>query len=130
MKIIKSLLIVVEAFVGTTALWGGMVLIATNGMGMPQEWLGKNFSSFLLPGIILCGVGILNLAAAISHLVQYRFQNELSASSGFGIMIFEFAQLYLLERAFWLQIFYFLLGLIIIVFTMMYSRNIYNRKSI
>ena len=98
-KIITLLLAILLLFTGVISVASGAAMIATNGMGMPLEWLeGTAFDSYLVPGLILAiviaGVTIL---AGILLLKNKKGAHEAAAASGFGLLIWLFTEMYVLE---------------------------------
>ncbi len=76
----------VLAFEGLGALWGGPLLVfAPNGsiMNMPTEILRGIFADFLVPGLVLTGLGVLNVAAFVVVLLR-RPSSLLWASLALG----------------------------------------------
>ena len=53
-RIISKILAILLLFTGLVSIISGIMMIVTNGMGMPISWLeGTAFSSYLIPGLIL-----------------------------------------------------------------------------
>ena len=99
-KIITLLLAILLLFTGVISVASGAVMIVTNGMGMPLEWLeGTAFTSYLVPGLILliiiAGVTML---AGIMLLKSKKGAHEAAAASGFGLLIWLFTEMYVLEK--------------------------------
>lgn len=112
------ILAVIHLLMGISAAVGGIYLAATDGMGMPLEWLsGSPFDSFLWPGIILAAVvGGTQLAAVCSIFRKRRFWPEMSGVASFGILIWIFMEMYFVRQASsFLQVLYFGLGIITLV---------------
>ena len=94
------LLAILLLFTGVISVISGAVMIATNGMGMPLEWLdGTAFSSYLAPGLILLIViaGVATLAG-IFLIKKKKGALEAAAASGFGLLIWLFTEMYVLEK--------------------------------
>ena len=121
----RKLLILILFFLGATAVVGGIQLIRTNGMGMPQEWLATTpFSSFLIPGLILSIiVGGTSLLAILLLIRHHKYGLETSAIAGFGVQIWIFTQIYMLHHASFLQIVYFTTGILILILTILLLRK-------
>lgn len=121
----RKLLILVLFFLGITAVIGGIELIRTNGMGMPQEWLSTTpFSSFLIPGLVLSLIiGGTSLLAILLLIRHHKYGLEASAIAGFGIQIWIFTQIYMVRHASFLQILYFATGILILIFTILLLRE-------
>lgn len=122
-RIIKILTVFIELFIGMTAILGGFGLIASDGLGTPVSWLNGYFPSYFIPGLFLIFVGIINFLAAWTLSRNFKHQYEFSTSAGFGIIIFEFFELYIMLHSHFLQIFYLILGIIILVSTMHLIRS-------
>jgi hypothetical protein len=117
-------LVLVEGLVGITAVRGGYSLIATNGLGMPIEFLQSSpFESFLIPGLILLFiVGGSNLIAALLIWRRSKYALEASAVAGFGLLIWIVVEQYIIAHPHVLQLIYFALGTLILIFTMLLLR--------
>jgi len=100
------------AFGALSAAVGAVLAIAANGAGVPLEYLKNSpFSSFFIPGLILgVVVGGTQLAAAIALLAKRDIALLLSAIAGFGMLIWIFVELALMQQFSWLQAAYFILG--------------------
>jgi hypothetical protein len=97
-RIISKILAILLLFTGLVSIISGIMMIVTNGMGMPISWLeGTAFSSYLIPGLILlvviAGVTIL---AGILLIMRKKGAIEASAASGFGLLIWLFTEMYIL----------------------------------
>lgn len=101
---------------------GGVKLLTSNGMGIPVSLLHGWFDSYHVPAIMLMLIGTLNIYAAFTLFTKSKIIHELSVSAGFSIMIFEFAQLYIINKSMWLQIFYFGLGMVIVLLSILLNR--------
>jgi hypothetical protein len=100
------------AFGALSAAVGAVLAIAANGAGVPLEYLRNSpFSSYFIPGLILgVVVGGTQLAAAIALLAKRGIALLLSAIAGFGMLIWIFVQLAMIQQFSWLQAAYFILG--------------------
>jgi hypothetical protein len=105
-------LIVLVVFGALSALVGAVLAIAANGAGVPLEYLKNGpFSSYFVPGLILgVVVGGTQLAAAIALLAKRGIALLLSAVAGFGMLIWIFVELAMIQQFSWLQAAYFILG--------------------
>lgn len=112
----KIFLVLLFGMAASAAL-GGFDL-AFNGnrwMKLPAELL-TGFSSLVTPGLILLFVvGGTNLIAAIAVAKRSKWAVELSATAGFGLMIWFFTELYLFRGTNPVQIVYFSWGLLILI---------------
>jgi len=99
-RIVSLLLAILLLFTGFVSVISGIVMIATNGMGMPLEWLdGTAFTSYLVPGLILLIViaGVTTLAG-ILLIKKKKGAHQAAAASGFGLLIWLFTEMYILEK--------------------------------
>jgi len=105
-------LTVLVAFGALSALIGAVLAIAANGAGVPLEYLkNRPFSSYFAPGLILgVVVGGTQLVAAIALLAKRGIALLLSAVAGFGMLIWIFVELAMIQQYSWLQGAYFILG--------------------
>ena len=111
-QIVVRTLTVLVAFGALSALVGAVLAIATNGACVPLEYLNNSpFSSYFIPGLILgVVVGGTQLAAAIALLAKRDKALLLSAVAGFGMLIWIFVELAMIQQYSWLQGAYFILG--------------------
>jgi hypothetical protein len=123
MKLDKALSVYLF-LIGASAVQGGFNLITSNGSGMSVELLKHSpFTSFFWPGLILALiVGGTHLAAAISLWVKYKYAPEITAVSGFGMVIWIFTELNIIRQTHWLQTMYFGLGIITVVSALLLLR--------
>ena len=105
-------LIVLVVFGALSALLGAVLAIGANGGGVPLEYLRNSpFSSYFIPGLILGAVvGGTQLAAAIALLAKRDLALLLSAVAGFGMLIWIFVEVAMIQQFSWLQGAYFILG--------------------
>jgi hypothetical protein len=110
--IVVRTLTVLAIFGALSALVGAVLAIAANGAGVPLEYLANSpFPSYFVPGLILgVVVGGTQLAAAIALLAKRDTALLLSAVAGFGMLIWIFAELAIIQQYSWLQAAYFMLG--------------------
>lgn len=107
-------LIVLTVFGVLSAVIGAVLAIAQQGGGVPAAYLaGTPFRSFLVPGLILGGVvGGTQLAAATSLAQRGRFALLWSAIAAFGMLLWIFIELAMLQHYSWLQSVYFAFGIL------------------
>jgi hypothetical protein len=111
-RVILQSLIVLVLFGALSSLAGAVLAIVANGGGVPVEYLARSpFSSYVAPGLILgIVVGGTQLAAAAALVAKRRAALLLSAVAGFGMLIWIFVELAIIQRYSWLQTAYFILG--------------------
>lgn len=106
-KWFRTILSIVLAYEGAGALLGGSLLIlAPNGslMNMPVEIMHNSFSDFLIPGIILFGLGILNMAGFFAVLKKSRFNRIIAEIALVGLLIWFSVEIAILQMIHWLHI--------------------------
>jgi len=106
-------LVVMLVFSVLSCMAGAILGIAANGAGVPLSYLeGSPFTSYALPGLILgVVVGGTQLAGAIAVLASHPAGMLLSAIAGFGMIVWIFVELAVMEQYFWMQSLYFILGI-------------------
>jgi hypothetical protein len=112
--------------VGLSAVAGGYGLIFMNGLGMSSSYINKwpFYGSFLGPGLILgVIVGGTNLFASFLIFIKNKVARESALVAGFGMIIFEFFEVYITKESHWLQIFYFLVGITTVVLSELILRK-------
>ena len=111
-RTVVRILVVLFLFGAVSSLAGAVLAIGANGGGVPVEYLTNSpFSSYVVPGLILgVVVGGTQLAAAIALLARRRTALLFSAVAGFGMLIWIFVELAIIQQYSWLQAAYFILG--------------------
>lgn len=114
-----------ELLIGASAVFGGYRLIAMDGLGMPKDWLAHSpFTSYVWPGLILATiVGGSYVLAAFFMWRHHKFYLETSSIAGFGLLIWVFTELYMLNHPHWLQGLYFGFGIMTIVLALVLSKT-------
>lgn len=114
---VRRTLIVLLFFGALSAAIGAVMGIVFNGAGVPLAYLAHSpFSSYLVPGLVLgVVVGGTQLAAGLALVAKRRRPLLWAAIAGFGMQIWIFAELAIIERYAWLQTAYFALGVLELV---------------
>jgi hypothetical protein len=97
-NVVSKILAILLLFTGVISVISGIMMIVTNGMGMPTAWLeGTVFKSYLVPGLILLIIiaGV-TLLAGIMLIMRKKGAHEIAAASGFGLLIWLFTEMYVL----------------------------------
>jgi len=104
--------IILAAFNTLSAVAGGVGMLATNGLGMPESSLdGSPFSSFLVPALVLIVIVGGTQAIAAGLLIARRESALLwSAVAGIGMLIWIFIETIVIRGGSWLQVLYFTTG--------------------
>lgn len=100
------------SFGAISALIGGVLGVVANGAGMPLEYLtGTPFTSYLGPGLILGLVigGTQGLAAVMTQR-GHPYSRLAASVAGFGMIIWIFGELAVINEYSWLQTLYLALG--------------------
>ena len=125
-KVISKILAILLLFTGLVSIISGIMMIITNGMGIPVSWLeGTVFTSYLIPGLILliviAGVTIL---AGILLIMRKKGALEAATASGFGLLIWLFTEMYILTTmgSHFLHAIIFTEALVILIATMILLR--------
>jgi len=111
----RILLVVLETLMGLAAVVSGPALIATDGLGMPAEWMANSpFRNYAVPGLVLLAVGLVNLAGAFLVLSRNRWAVPASAVAGLLWVGWFVVQVVVVGLVSWQQPFYFVVGLVIL----------------
>jgi len=103
-RIILLLILACEGWGGVT---GGILLVlAPNGryMKIPVEIMHGFFPDFLIPGLILTGMGLLTTAAFIAVFLKNRFDWLLAGFAMYGFIIWFAAEIAIVREIVWLQV--------------------------
>jgi hypothetical protein len=109
----RRLLTIAFYFGAISAIAGGVLGAAFNGVGMPLEYLtGTPFTSYLGPGLILGLVigGTQGLAAVMTQR-GHPYSRIAASVAGFGMIIWIFVELAVISEYSWLQTLYLALGI-------------------
>ncbi|MBS1778649.1 MAG: DUF998 domain-containing protein [Bacteroidetes bacterium] len=102
----RIILLIVLAYEGLGCLLGGMLLvIASDGrlMDMPVDLMHGAFPDFIVPGIILFALGILNAIAFIAVLRKNSADWLLAAMAMGGLLIWFWVEIAILSELHWLH---------------------------
>lgn len=104
------------AFVGVSAVGGGIFGIV-GAQGVPTEWLrGTPFDSYFLPSLILLlGVGGSSLVAAGALFRGHRFGRQAAFAAGTILLLWMAVQLSMIGYASWLQPLFLAAAVLILV---------------
>lgn len=113
----------VRALIGLTGFGvlsagiGTVMAVSMHGGGVPAGYLeGTPFRSFVLPGLILGGiVGGTQLISAIALSRRRPSALRWTAIAGFGMLLWLFTELAMLQHFSWLQAVYFAFGVVELV---------------
>jgi hypothetical protein len=100
-------LLTVLGYEGLGALVGGSLLVAKPDgryMDMPVAIMHGTFRDFLIPGLILLGLGLLNIAAFVAVLRRTRVDWIAAGLATGGLMLWFFVEIVILRELHWLHV--------------------------
>lgn len=120
-RVVVRTLTALVAFGALSAAVGAVLAIGANGAGVPLEYLRNSpFASYFIPGLFLGGVvGGSQLAATIALLARRAVALLLAAVAGFGMLIWIFAELAMMQQFSWLQAAYLIVGILELILVLM-----------
>lgn len=118
-KSLRILLIILNLFLGLTAIGGGIQLLSGFYVPPVDMLSGSPFDNYTVPGLALgLIVGGGALTAAVLLIRKNKFASLASAFAGLIIMVFEFVEVLVIGfpegAAGFMQLLYFGLGLVIV----------------
>lgn len=110
-------LIVLSVFSGLSAVGGGVGMMVADGLSMPKSFLADSpFSTYLVPGLILCvAVGGPQVLAAVLLIAKRESALLWSAVAGFGMLIWILVEIGVIHEFGWAQTVYVVAGLLQLV---------------
>lgn len=113
MRLARTTLVILFLFGAFSAIVGAVMALAFNGAGMPLASLeGSPFNSFVIPGLILgLVVGGTQLLAALALLANRQWSLLAAAVAGFGMLIWIFVEMAVIQGYSFLRAIYFGLGI-------------------
>src|SRR5579864_6840175 len=105
-------LIALELFLAATAIFGAIWVVPSQPIALLA---GSPFADYTVPAVALGLVGVAALASAALLFVQRRLGVLVSIAIGVAIIVFELVETSVIGLDVWLQPFYVLVGLLIIV---------------
>ena len=103
-----------EVFGALSAMIGAVLALVLHGAGVPVAYLANGpFTSFVVPGLVL-GIVVGGTQAVAAVLLLMRRQGALCAAAvaGFGMLIWIFVELAVIQHYSWLQGVYFAHGVL------------------
>src|SRR5262245_10822095 len=103
----RIVLLTVLGYEGLGALVGGALLVASPDgryMDMPVAMMHGTFQDFLIPGVILFGLGLLNVAAFFAVLHRSRQDWLWSGLALGGLAVWFFVEIVILRELHWLHV--------------------------
>lgn len=102
----RLILLSVLVYEGLGSLAGGILLVATpdgSSMYMPVEMMHGVFTDFFIPGIILFGLGVLNIVAFFAVLRRKKPDWIWAASATGGLIIWFVVEIIIIRELHWLH---------------------------
>jgi hypothetical protein len=118
-KKMKALLFILISFVAFTAFICGLIMISNpdgRAMGLDLILLKETpFNNFIIPGIFLSSVGVVNLIAVFFNIKRHN--NRYNWALAGGVMIFGWivVQMILIQMFYWIQFLYLVIGILIVL---------------
>lgn len=111
-RLVSGVLAGLLLFGAASSFAGAVLAFNAESVGVPLKFLSKTaLTSFVVPGLILgVIVGGSQLTAAITLLARRRSALLWGAVAGFGMLIWIFVEMAIIETYSWLQSLYFGLG--------------------
>jgi len=118
-KLMAYFLGVIQAFIGITAIAGGLRLVSNpNGLpDFPIEWLiNSPFSNYLFPGLVLLIViGFGFVVSSMLNFLRKRHSGGMAALSGICLILYMIIEVWFVGLRNILQPLYFILGVIVLI---------------
>jgi hypothetical protein len=115
----KTLLFILVSFTAVTAFIGGLIMISNPDgkvMGLALNILGETpFKDFLIPGMFLTMVGVVNFIAAFFNMQRNKNRYTWALAGGLVLCGWIITQLILIRQISWLQFVYLGVGLLTIL---------------
>lgn len=102
----RVLTLLVLAYEGAGAILGGALLAAAPDgrlMAMPVDMMHGVFPDFLVPGLILLALGVLNAAAFFAVLRRWRSDWLLAGLALGGLLVWFLVEIAILRQVHWLH---------------------------
>jgi len=119
-KLIAYFLSVIQAFIGITAIAGGLRLISNpNGLpDFPIEWLiNSPFSNYFFPGLVL--LIVIGFGYVVSSMVTFLrkgYSGGLATLLGICLILYLTIEIWFVGLRNFLQPLYFILGIVVLIF--------------
>jgi hypothetical protein len=118
-KKLKTLLFILVSFTAVTAFICGLIMVSNpdgKAMGLSLNVLGETpFKDFLIPGIFLTSVGVLNFIATFLNIQRNKNRYTWALAGGIILCGWIMVQLILIQTLHWLQFVYLGVGLLTIL---------------
>jgi Short repeat of unknown function (DUF308) len=115
----KTLLFILVSFTAVTALICGLIMISNpdgKAMGLALSVISETpFKDFLIPGIFLTSVGVINFIAAFFNIQRNKNRYTWALAGGIILCGWIAVQLILIHQISWLQFVYLGVGLLTIL---------------
>jgi hypothetical protein len=119
-KLMAYFLGVIQAFIGITAIAGGLRLVSNpNGLpDFPIEWLiNSPFSNYFFPGLVLLIViGFGFVVSSTLTFLRKRYSGRMAALLGICLILYLIIEVWFVGLRNFLQPLYLILGVILLIF--------------
>lgn len=119
-KLMVYFLSVIQAFIGITAIAGGLRLVSNpNGLpDFPIEWLiNSPFSNYFFPGLVL--LIVIGFGYVVSSMVTFLrkgYSGGMAALLGICLILYLTIEIWFVGLRNFLQPLYFILGIVVLIF--------------
>lgn len=115
----KALLFILISFVAITAFICGLLLISNpdgKAIGLDLILLKETpFKNFIIPGLFLTCVGIVNLIAVFFNIKRHNNRYDWALAGGVMIFGWIVVQMILIQMFNWIQFLYLVIGILIVL---------------
>jgi hypothetical protein len=127
-KIIRYALVVLQIFVGITAILGGFGLVSDPSgtkMNIPLELLKNSpFTNYLIPGLVLLLViGVGHVVGGIITFLRHRYTGNLAVFFGAFLALYMITEVWFIGLVNFSQPLYFVLGAVELTFGLKLSKG-------
>lgn len=118
-KLMAYFLGIIQAFIGITAIGGGLRLVSNpNGLpDFPIEWLiNSPFSNYFFPGLVLLIIiGFGFVVSSTLNFLRKRYSSGIAALLGICLILYMIIEVWFVGLRNVLQPLYFILGVIVLI---------------
>jgi hypothetical protein len=127
-KIIRYALVVLQIFVGITAVLGGIGLVSDPSgakMNVPLELLKNSpFANYLIPGLVLLLViGVGHVVVGIITFLRHRYSGNMAILFGAFLALYMITEVWFIGLVNISQPLYFVLGAVEIIFALKLAKG-------
>ena len=129
-KLMVYFLGIIQAFIGITAIAGGLRLVSNpNGLpDFPIEWLiNSPFSNYFFPGLVLLIIiGFGFVVSSTLNFFRKRYSGGIATLLGICLILYMIIEVWFVGLRNFLQPLYFILGVIVLTFSLNLFKSFKN----